>query len=166
MTDAQLREKLLNWYYQRRREGYLRPKPEDFDGAITDLDITRITRDLYKHGLVEASYSADFESGPYGDLYHARIDAPGIDVVEGTVEAPISISVDGRTFNISGSHGFQVGDHNTQHVEVSVQTIAAAIDEAEATAPQKKEAKSKLKEFLRHPAIIQVLGEGLARIPI
>ena len=171
MTDNELRGRLLEWYYEKRREGDVRPTPDDFDGAIDDLDITRISRQLYEHNLIVASYTAHRDEGPFGSLHQVRISANGIDVIEGEAQAPIAVQIDNRrienkqTFNIDRSTGIQIGDYNNQEVVGALKQVVACIDSADVSEAEKKEAKSRLGKFLKHPLVNTVLGEALSHLP-
>ena len=172
MTDNELRGRLLEWYYEKRREGGVRPTPDEFDGAIDDLDITRISRQLYEHNLIVASYTAHHrDEGPFGSLRQARISANGIDVIEGEAQAPIAVQIDNRrienkqTFNIERSTGIQIGDYNSQEVVGALEQVVARINSADVSEAEKKEAKSRLGKFLKHPLVNTVLGEALSHLP-
>jgi RIP homotypic interaction motif len=58
---------------------------------------------------------------------------------------------------ISNSHGFQIGDHNVQHIVDSFKQVISAIDKAE-DPKARAEAKSRLKSFLEHPLTSATLG--------
>jgi hypothetical protein len=61
-------------------------------------------------------------------------------------------------FHITNSHGFQIGDHNVQHIINSLGTLIGQIDASDAPEAEKDEAKSRLKSFLEHPLVCAVLG--------
>lgn len=172
MTDNELRGRLLKWYYEKRREGGVRPTPKDFDEIIDDLDITRVSRQLYEHNLIVASYTPPGrDSSPFGNLHQARISADGIDVIEGEAKAPIAVRIDNRrienkqTFNIDRSTGIQVGDYNSQEVVGALEQIVSRINGIDASEAERKEAKSRLESFLKHPLVNTVLGETLSHLP-
>jgi len=60
--------------------------------------------------------------------------------------------------HIANANAIQIGDHNYQQISSAFQLLLQAIDESNATPEQKKEAKSKLAELLRHPAITASFG--------
>lgn len=149
----------------------MRPTPGDFDEAIDDLDITRISRQLYEHKLIVASYISDRDTGPFGSLHQARISANGIDVIEGEAQAPIAVRIDNRrienkqTFNIDRSAGIQIGDYNSQEIVGALEQILSQINSVDASEDERKEAKSRLENFLKHPLVNTVLGEALSHLP-
>lgn len=171
MTDNKLRGLLLNWYYEHRREGNVCPSSDDFGHQIDHREISRISHQLYEHNLIKASFATNKEIGPHGSLLQARISAHGIDVIEETTQAAIAISIDSRhvedsrTFNISDSTGFQIGDYNTQNLAVIAKELADQIDNSDAPEPEKREAKKRLAAFLRHPLMTKLFGEVLTRVP-
>lgn len=64
------------------------------------------------------------------------------------------------TVNIHGSSGIQVGDYNTQNIQITVTELIKKLDEADAPDELKVEAKHKLREFLAHPLVTGVLGSA------
>jgi hypothetical protein len=66
--------------------------------------------------------------------------------------------------NISHSTGFQVGDHNVQHIKNAFSELERAIDAHDASADEKYEVKSKLKAVLQHPLVVAILGAAAAGI--
>jgi len=64
--------------------------------------------------------------------------------------------------NITGSHGIQVGDHNTQSITRNLTSIVNEIDSSDASQEEKEEAKSRLAKFLEHPLTCSILGGAVA----
>lgn len=62
-----------------------------------------------------------------------------------------------NTYNINGTN-VQVGNHNTQHIVSTFQTLITQIESSNFTTEQKQEAKSKLRALLESPVIAAVLG--------
>jgi hypothetical protein len=60
--------------------------------------------------------------------------------------------------NIHNSQGIQIGDYNVQHVQSVIESLITAIDDADATEDEKKEAKNRLQAFLSHPLVTATLG--------
>lgn len=65
-----------------------------------------------------------------------------------------------RTTNIhiANSQGFQVGDHNVQNVANAFHELRQRIEASEATAKEKREAKSRLAKLAEHPVVVSILG--------
>jgi hypothetical protein len=63
-----------------------------------------------------------------------------------------------NTFNISNSHGIQIGDHNTLNIVNALEQTLQAIDKGNSTAEAKAEAKGLLRRFLQHPVMENILG--------
>lgn len=53
---------------------------------------------------------------------------------------------------------FQIGNGNTQNIEILFSTIIEKINQADASDEEKKDAKSRLKAFLEHPLTNTALG--------
>jgi hypothetical protein len=80
VKDTEIRGLLFKKYYERRRDGFVRVGPDEFEGAISEKDILWLSGQLGEHGLIHWK-SIDSMAGPVGDL--GRISADGIDVIEG-----------------------------------------------------------------------------------
>lgn len=59
---------------------------------------------------------------------------------------------------IHASGPTQIGNYNTQNIEILFSTIIEKINQADASDEEKKDAKSRLKAFLEHPLPNTVLG--------
>jgi hypothetical protein len=64
------------------------------------------------------------------------------------------------TINISNSHGFQIGDGNTQQIISSLEMLGEAIESTNVPEPEKKEAKNRIKALLSHPLVVSLLGSA------
>ena len=69
-----------------------------------------------------------------------------------------------QQITISGAQSVQIGDHNTQHIVNTFDTLVKTIDSAGASQAEKNEAKSHLKRFLEHPLVVSVLGTSATTI--
>jgi len=54
----------------------------------------------------------------------------------------------------------QIGNHNTQNIEIVLKELIDKINDADVPDEQKREAKSRLKAFLEHPLVGTALGLG------
>ena len=52
----------------------------------------------------------------------------------------------------------QVGDYNTQNIEMTLQSLIQQINQAQASSEDKTEAKNLLARFLNHPLTCAILG--------
>ena len=161
MKDNELRGLVLRKYYEKRREGWIQWKSEDFADIEEDFDaqdLFRVCDQLGEHGLIEWTNVQD-SSGRTLDG-RGRISAYGVDVVEGTQKSPVSIKLDYSQHNISvhSSSNVQVGRGNVQGVTIHVQRLAEAISKSDGPPEQKAAAESALAQFLEHPAVTAILG--------
>lgn len=162
MKDNELRAVVLQKYYDLRNLGRFQWCEVEFDGQFpikTFGELARICQQLADHGLVDWRPTLGAEGKPVGGI--GEITAFGVDVIEGSAPAPISINLDQRHIHIAGSSNIQIGNANVQGVAVHVEQILKAIEESHASATDKAEAKTKFSEFLKHPAVTAILG-GLA----
>lgn len=154
MKDAEIRGLILRYYYDRRREGWSLPKPEDLGSGLTEQDILHVADQLAEHGLLEWR-----KLGSHGNLRAGmgKINAFGVDVVEGDARTELKVEfVQNKTINITSSTNVVVGDNNA--VSQSVRDLVTAIDSSSGTQEQKAEAKSLLRKFLEHPLVSSVAG--------
>ena len=156
MTDNELMGVILTKFYERRREGNIIPKPEDFYPPIPSEDLFRICEQLGHHGLLL------WESSPTGgNLFFGsgKISAYGVDVIENNEKPPIAIML--QNISISQSQGVQIGNGNVQNISNVIEQLIWRIDNSNYTEAEKIEAKSRLKSFLEHPLVTSIIG-GLA----
>lgn len=68
----------------------------------------------------------------------------------------------GKTTNVTISHsqGFQVGDHNVQHITNAFAQLVQEIEASDAPAEQKAEVRARLLGLISHPLVNTVLGAG------
>ena len=157
MKDSEIRGLILRYYYDRRREGWSLPKPEDLGGGVTEQDILHVANQLAEHHLLEWR-----KLGSHGNLRAGmgKINAFGVDVVEGGARTELKVEfVQNKTINITGSTNVVVGDNNA--VSQSVRELLTAIESSSGTPEQKAEAKSLLRRFLEHPLVSAVAGGAI-----
>ncbi|MBK5439098.1 hypothetical protein JFV30_20565 [Pseudomonas sp. TH32] len=65
------------------------------------------------------------------------------------------------TININNSTGFQVGDHNTLHIEQGVSELIKRIEQSGRPEAEIKEAKKGVAEMLKHPLVTSILGSAV-----
>jgi hypothetical protein len=154
MKDAEIRGLILRYYYERRRQSWSIPKPEDLGGGLSEQDILQVADQLAEHGLLEWR-----KLGSHGTIRNGmgKINAFGVDVVEGTAKTQLKVEfVQNKTINITGSTNVVVGDNNA--VTQSVRDLLSAIDSSSGTPEQKAEARGLLRRFLEHPLVAAVAG--------
>ena len=71
-----------------------------------------------------------------------------------------------QNINISGPSSVQIGDHNTQHIMNVFEGLVKVIESADASDDEKHEAKGRLRDFLKHPLVVSVLGSAAASIVV
>jgi hypothetical protein len=92
----------------------------------------------------------------------AKITAFGVDVIEGTKQAAIAITVDQST-NIHNSRNVQLGKGNIQNVD-HIGALTSAIEQSQATTEEKEAARSLLQKVVDNPLlkmILEKLGAGV-----
>lgn len=159
MKDSEIRGLILRYYYDRRREGWSLPKAADLGSGLTlsDEDVLHVADQLAEHGFLEWR-----KQGSHGKIRTGigKINAFGIDVVEGGVQSELKVEfVQNKTINITGSQNIVVGDNN--HVSQSVRDLVGLIDQSTGSPEQKQEAKGLLRKFLEHPLVSSVAGGAI-----
>ncbi|MDR6742023.1 hypothetical protein RJO15_21070 [Herbaspirillum huttiense F1] len=100
----------------------------------------------------------------FGDFSHISLTEEGqsraISIKHGKNRSyELGASMQIATLNVHGPA--QVGNGNVQNIETVFNQLVQKIDESSASEDEKKEAKGRLTEFLRHPLVASILG-GLA----
>ena len=162
MKDTEIRGLLLQKYYEYRRGehgSWFLPEPSDFDNKLTHEDIIHVSAQLGEHGLIDWK---ELRSGS-GNLFTGRgsITADGINVVEGTAKAPISITMNNQPITITGSSNVIVGNSNTQNINANIEAIIRAIQETKEPEDKKEEANGLFRKFLEHPLVSAITGGAI-----
>jgi hypothetical protein len=89
----------------------------------------------------------------------AKINDFGVEVLEGRVEPPVSISID-KSRRTRVSKREQVPVAQQQAITEAVEKVLTAIDQASVSEQEKNEAKSLLRKLLDSNAAAKVLGAG------
>jgi len=87
MKDTELRGIILNYFYDRRREKWSVPRPQDLGDSVTKQDILQVCDQLAQHGMLE------WTSRGHGIIKAGlgKITAFGIDVVEEKASPKIKV---------------------------------------------------------------------------
>lgn len=153
MKDADLRGAVLQKFYELRHQ----VDTVYFENIISiEPNIrtsTNICEQLRQHGLIDWM-PIETQAGVIGG--QGKITAPGVDVIDGTERAPISITLHDHSISVSESSYVQIGNSNTQSVNVDIEKLIAAVDHSSASVAEKQEAKSLL-ERLASNRLIQLL---------
>lgn len=150
MKDSEVRGVVLRALYDIRHEKRNPAIPRDVP-ALENIDmnvLSNILRHLKEQVLI------DFTPLSGGDMLLGRgnISSHGVDVVEGTIAPPISISMVDNSTNVQGSQGVMIGGQgNTQTVALDVEKLFNAIDQAQVSETEKAEAKGLWKSILENP---------------
>lgn len=68
------------------------------------------------------------------------------------------------TFNIHNSQNFQIGDHNTQHIEQGIADLLKRIEQSGAAHEEIEQAKGQIAKMLEHPLVSAILGSGVGAL--
>jgi hypothetical protein len=155
MKDSDARGLVLKALYDIRHTMYMPAIPADVPG-LPDLEsqtLYNIVNQLREKGLIT------FTPLMGGDevMGRAMITGHGSDVIEGTAQSSITVTVD-NSVNVQGSQGVQIGGQgNTQNVSLDVAKLINAIDSGTGTIQEKEEAKSLLRKLADNPLVKGVL---------
>jgi hypothetical protein len=166
MKDSVVRGLLLQLLYERRSEdsipfGRLEeavPPP----GGISHRDWLHAVAQLSEYGLIDWSPLED-KSGMGRLSGFAKINDFGVKVLEAGIEPPIQISIDERR-RATVPKRKQAPSATTipqqQMITDALEKVITAINRADVSEQQKKEAKSLLRKLLGSKAAANVLGPG------
>jgi hypothetical protein len=165
MKDSVVRGRLLQLLYERRSEGSLPfgqaeqavPPP----AGINRRDWLRAVAQLSEYGLIDWTPLED-KSGMGQLSGFAKINDSGVEVLEGGVEPPVSISIDkSRRARVSKREQAPTGrTPQQQAITEALEKVITAIDQAKVSEQQKNEAKSLLRKLLGSKAAAKVFGAG------
>lgn len=164
MKDTEFRGIVLNAFYEARTRGGGPLGFDDLQLGISKDDFVRISDQLDEHGLIEWHPIPGNQGQTIDGL--GTISACGVDVIESEGEdSPLRIEMPvTQNIHISNSQGIQVGNHNTQNIISSIETLITQLDASDAAPEEKQEAKKRLRDFLKHPITAASLGSGLTKL--
>ncbi len=166
MKDSELRGYILQYFYDRRRDGLSLspPKPADLGIEVTEQDILYVCDQLGEQNLLQwksVKRCAGLDSPGKIKIKSGfgNINAFGVDVVEGNLISAIKVEFvqhNNNTVTITGSTNVNniIGSNNT----LTLSDLAKAIESAEATPQEKEEAKTLYRKFLEHPLVSAIAG--------
>jgi hypothetical protein len=157
MTDSELRGIILQKFYEERHHLTALQLSDviAIDPNESAMRLANICEQLDEHRLLEWQ-SMKSQVDVQGGI--GRITARGVDVIEGTVSPPISITLHDHSISIRSSSNVQVGSSNTQNINIQIDRLIAAVDHSTASDQEKAEAKSLLRAIAENPLVQSVLG--------
>lgn len=157
MKDSEARGLVLKRLYDIRHQ-LDRANGRDFSGLpIEPTVLPNILDQLAQQNLVDWNPLRG-GMGVYLALM-ARITAFGVDVVEGNVAPPISISID-SSVNVHGSQNVQIGGQgNVQTVTMDFDKMINAVEGADLSMAEKAEAKSILEKIANNKIVQSIISK-------
>jgi len=163
MTDNELRGRLLEKYYQRRKERLIGLVPSDFDGQLDQQEIQNTAGQLADHGLIHWRPNQGV-GGIGGGM--GTITAAGVDVVENRKSAPIEIQWSaerGRLASGSVAAGPATAGSLNIGIDVAIARLVQAIADSDAGAEHKRAATLLLRAFQEHPLMCNIAQCAVAQ---
>jgi hypothetical protein len=166
MTDADLRGQVLTLLYDHRAEELTFAVGNDafkIPAEIQPRDWLRACEQLAEKELIHWVPMYHNSNGRR-NLFAAdvRINAAGIDVVEGTAMAPLAIQIDqSQRIDIRDSQGVQIAGANSsqqQKIQDAFEHIIQTVESANIPRTDKQEATSTLRKLLESKALTAALG--------
>ncbi|WP_186128595.1 hypothetical protein [Burkholderia gladioli] len=166
MKDNELRGVVLEKLYEYRHRESRFHSWTNADLAALGVEenvLFTICDQLGEHGLIDWKPVRSM-SGTHGGM--ARITAHGVDVVEQTDRASLSISFvdNSQHVNVHSSSNVQIGDNNTQSIVSGLEQLVRAINDSSAAPEEKQSAQSKLKSFINSPVVSSILGGAVGSL--
>jgi hypothetical protein len=173
MTDSQMRSLMLRFLYDTRKKPsslrlrwFVPANREDLPAGMDQPECERICQQLADYDLINWEDHNVHSHGLRGDV---RINALGVDVIEGNREAPISLvhidqsspAQQSHHRSVSASQGDQSAEDKSnekQAITNAFEEIVNVVDKSSAFPSEKSEAKSLLLKLLESKAVSSGLG--------
>ena len=166
MKDSVVRGRMLQFLYERRREGSIPfghaeqavPPPE----GINRRDWLRAVAQLSEYRLIDWTPLED-QTGMGLLSGFAKISNLGVKVLEAGVASPIPISIDeSRRTTVPRKQPAPIAASTPQQevITEALEKMITAINQADVSEREKNEAKSLLRELLGSKLAVGVLGAG------
>jgi hypothetical protein len=120
MTDGELRGIVLQKFYDLRNQSGMLNAVASPDLQAIEPDqyrLYRICEQLREHGLIKGISLDGLNT--FGSM--GNITANGVDVIEGTARAPITVTLNDHRISVSRSSNVQIGDSNSITQAVGIQ---------------------------------------------
>ena len=168
MKDSELRGCVLQFLYERRDEDVTFGGDGSAIPSIpgsTARDWIRVCRQLGEKNLIDWDETSFYVNGGEQVLEGtARINADGVDVIEGEAEPPMAVRIDqSQTIHVTGSKGVQIAGANSrqqQTVTDCFEEIISAFAKAPVSETDKQATRSLLLQILDSKVAAAVLGVG------
>lgn len=156
MKDSEARGIVLELFYDARHKvDWLNLHVLKTHVTIPFQVLGNICEQLGQHGLIDWEPLRAM-SGIVDGM--GRITATGVDVMEGNVAPPISITLHDHSISVVGSQNVQIGNANQQTVAIEIGKLANIIDSMNASDTEKKEAKGILERVTNNPLVVAAFG--------
>jgi hypothetical protein len=155
MKDGEMRGLVLERFYELRNSGEPVQLPQSVSVAPNDLiQLTNVCDQLAEYGLIEWKPIRSLAGAVAGI---GKITARGVDVVDGDIPSPITVTLHDHSVTVSGSTNVQIGNANSiQNIDIS--KVTEAIDQSTASPEQKAEAKSLWSKLTNNAAFAAIVG--------
>ena len=161
MKDNELRAIVLQAYYGLRHLGsfqWAEVEENQIPKVGSYAEIARMSEQLAQHGLIEWKPVRGAQGETVGGI--GKITAFGVDVIEGTVQSPISIKFDhSQTVTIHGSNNI-VGNNN----QLSLERVNSEISQSSFSEAEKAEAKSLWQKVSENKLLNTVIGSAVGEL--
>jgi hypothetical protein len=156
MKDSELRGIVLQKFYDvRHKIDWFNLNALSTHIAADFMQLANVCDQLGQHGLIEWKPIKSLAGTIDGQ---GKITARGVDVIEGTARAPITITLHDQSIKVTGSTNVQIGNSNQQNINTKITSLMNAIDSMNASENEKKEAKSLVEKILTNPLVAAAIG--------
>lgn len=152
MKDYELRSIVLHQFYNVRNSinGGTDLKSEISD--LSDREFNRVCDQLSEYGMLKIWFH------PIDGRISCSITGKGSDVIEGTRESPITITLNDSSVSVHNSSNVQVGAGNLINAGDNLSKIGKSIDASSASAAEKAEAKSLFSKLSNNATFGSIIG--------
>lgn len=88
----------------------------------------------------------------------------GEQYIDGSHRDFLENTMKNQTININAPSAIQIGNNNSQQLNVTIQSLIEKIDSSNCSRQEKEEAKTLLQEFLKHPLVTTIIGASIGKL--
>ena len=121
-----------------------------------------------KNLIKDARFPVSYEGGTHGMyimvLISGGLTFEGEQYIDGSHRDFLENTMKNQTININAPSAIQIGNNNSQQLNVTIQSLIEKIDSSNCSRQEKQEAKTLLQEFLKHPLVTTIIGASIGKL--
>lgn len=121
-----------------------------------------------KNLIKDARFPVSYEGGTHGMyimvLISGGLTFEGEQYIDGSHRDFLENTMKNQTININAPSAIQIGNNNSQQLNVTIQSLIEKIDSSNCSRQEKQEAKTLLQEFLKHPLVTTIISASIGKL--